>query len=263
MRSPKATKRLRVFAGPNGSGKSTIIDSIRQTTIGGWPIDFGIYINADVIAKHLRNNKFSFAPYELLDISRNDFVSTVLETGLIGEAFSETDFRQSFSLSKDLKLTLKSPEFDEHLAQILAEYLRRKLLDESKKISFETVFSHTSKLEFMEKAKSQGYKIYLYFVSTESSEINVSRIKDIRVNSGGHDVPRDKIISRYKRSLDLLYDAAQLTHQTFFFDNSRTPPNSEYFAHFKIVGGEKQWDSDENQNFPNWFVKYYVDKQKS
>jgi predicted ABC-type ATPase len=48
------TLRLRIFAGPNGSGKSSIINSIRNyTKDNGTPLDFGIYLNADDIAKEL------------------------------------------------------------------------------------------------------------------------------------------------------------------------------------------------------------------
>lgn len=263
MSSTRVRKRLRIFAGPNGSGKSTIIDSIRNTKIAGWPIDFGIYINADDIARLLRNNKFSFASYRLQDISRDDFVTATLKSGLVGPSFTEELFRQSFSISKNSNLILKSKKHDEQIAQILADYLRRKLLGNEEKISFETIFSHRSKLDFMKDANSRGYKIYLYFVSTESPEINLSRIKEIRVPTGGHDVPEKKVISRYRRSMNLLYEAAQFTYQTYFFDNSNSPPSSNYFAHFKLIKGEKQWDVPENHSLPDWFFKYYVLKQDS
>jgi len=37
---------------------------------------------------------------------------------------------------------------------------------------------------------------------------------------GGHSVPEDKIVSRYKRSLDLLMRAVQFTNRSYIFDNS-------------------------------------------
>jgi len=43
--------RLRVSAGPNGSGKTTIIEAVRKAKVNGRPVDFGIYINADDIAR--------------------------------------------------------------------------------------------------------------------------------------------------------------------------------------------------------------------
>ena len=73
-------------------------------------------------------------------------------------------------------------------------------------------------------------------------------------------MPKDKIISRYNRSLDLLFDAAQLTHQTFFFDNSKEQPN--LFTNFKIVNGKKDWKPLKKENAPDWFIKYYANKVK-
>lgn len=37
---------------------------------------------------------------------------------------------------------------------------------------------------------------------------------------GGHSVPKDKIVNRYQRSLDLLMEAVQVTHRAYIFDNS-------------------------------------------
>ncbi len=49
--------------------------------------------------------------------------------------------------------------------------------------------------------------------------INVSRVQH-RVKTGGHSVPVDKIISRYQRSLDLLFNAVQYSNRAYIFDNS-------------------------------------------
>lgn len=130
-------------------------------------------------------------------------------------------------------------------------------MEQKRKFSFETVFSHPSKLDIMRQARENGYKVYLYFVSTESPEINVYRVQ-LRKEKGGHDVPVDKIKSRYTRSLDLLYEASQLAYQTFFFDNSKSQPS--LFAHFKLVGGKKKWDEINEADVPEWFRKYYSDK---
>jgi len=262
LSSNRVRKRLRVFAGPNGSGKSTIINSIRNTKIAGWPIDFGVYINADDIARLLRSNKFSFKAYKLNQVSREEFVQTALSSGLVGNSFSETAFRASFSISDKHKVILrKSKQYDEEIAQIIADFLRRKLVELEEKVSFETVFSHPSKIHFMEEAKTKGYKVYLYFISTESPEINLSRIKDVRVPSGGHDVPADKVVARYSRSMELLYEATQLTYQTYFFDNSHSPPSNHYFAHFKMSKGSRKWDIPDEDSLPSWFYTYFVNKQ--
>ncbi|WP_176454342.1 hypothetical protein [Siphonobacter sp. BAB-5385] len=185
-----------------------------------------------------------------------------MESGLLNEESLQEQFKASFTFENN-HLKLVDPSFDERLAQILADFLRKKLLAEKKKFSFETVFSHESKLDIMRKAAEQGYKVYLYFVSTEDYQINQFRVEN-RVKQGGHDVPVDKIKSRYDRSLGLLHEAAQLTYQTFFFDNSvdRDTDSFEPFLSFKVENGRKVWsnsDPDPN-NLPLWFIKYYLNQ---
>ncbi len=81
-----------------------------------------------------------------------------------------------------------------------------------------------------------------------------------RKAKGGHDVPADKIESRYYRSLGLLYEACQMAYQAFFFDNSVDGKESTMFAHFKIVRERKEWDEIDPQDLPNWFFEHYLDK---
>ena len=111
----------------------------------------------------------------------------------------------------------------------------------------------------MRRAAEAGYKVYLYFVATEDPEINQYRVR-LRTKQNGHDVPPDKIIRRYYRSLELLYEATQMCYQAFFFDNSM----DEYslVAHFKKSdNGKKQWDKLNKKNIPLWFKEYYLNKE--
>ena len=71
----------------------------------------------------------------------------------------------------------------------------------------------------MRLAKQKGYRVYLYYVSTLSPEINVGRVRT-RVAEGGHDVQVAKISSRYTKSLEQLYEAISLSDRAYVFDNS-------------------------------------------
>jgi predicted ABC-type ATPase len=84
---------------------------------------------------------------------------------------------------------------------------------------FETVFSHESNVQFLSALKLLGYFVQLNFVCTEHPLINVGRVRN-RVSLGGHDVPEDKIISRYTRALDLLSDSIGSFDKIVFMDNS-------------------------------------------
>jgi predicted ABC-type ATPase len=260
----KENLRLRVFAGPNGSGKSTIIHALRSREFNAKPLDFGVYVNADDIAKALAAKTFRFEPYEVT-ATKEDFVKIAIESGLIKEDFIQQQFLTSFKFEDDT-LLMEDSGSCERIAQILADYLRKKLVAAKRKFSFETVFSHESKLDIMKIAAEAGYKVYLYFVSTESADVNKYRV-GVRVKEGGHNVPQDKIFSRYTRSLEFLHEAAQLTYQTFFFDNSNPLDEDQEFkpfAQFRVKDGKKDWTmSSQNSNdLPRWFIKYYYDKIK-
>ncbi len=251
-------RRLRVFAGPNGSGKTSVIQFIRDYKVNNQNVDFGYYINADDINQALlTSNGYSLTSFDF-EISINEFQSIVTQSGLINENFKQDEFENSFKII-DNEIHCTNAKESERLAQIIADYLRKKLLMEGKKFSFETVFSHPSKLDIMREAVAAGYKVYLYFVCTQSADINISRVQ-ARTEQGGHAVSTDKIISRYTRALELLFEAAQISYQTYFFDNSGTGRDFKPFAHFKVVAGKKEWDAIIETEVPAWFVKYYSAK---
>jgi predicted ABC-type ATPase len=82
------TLRLRIFAGPNGSGKSTVINSIKKITKeNGVPIDFGVYINADEIARQLREDTFAFEPYQVT-FDLDQFFTFIQNSGLLIDGYS-------------------------------------------------------------------------------------------------------------------------------------------------------------------------------
>jgi predicted ABC-type ATPase len=152
------------------------------------------------------------------------------------------------------------PRYRYQIALILAEFLRRRLIAEEKKLTFETVLAHPSKLDLILHAAAKGYLIYLYFIGTESPEINKYRVKS-RVKQGGHFVPEYKVESRYFKSMDLLHEAAQISYRVYFIDNS-AHGQANMFAHFKVIDEKKIWDPVDWEKVPQWFYRYYVDKVK-
>ena len=59
---------------------------------------------------------------------------------------------------------------------------------------------------------------------TKDSAINVRRVRN-RVKMGGHDVPEDKIISRYEKSLQNLSKLVRIADRTRIVDNSTDVPS--------------------------------------
>lgn len=256
-KSSKPQLRLRVFAGPNGSGKSTIIKEVQTTVIDGFPIDLGYYINADDITQSLINGKFSFAKYKLKG-NNEKLIQFATSSGLINPGYPLAKFTQSYKIKGNAIILSESGSPDK-VGQIIARFLREEMLRLKRRFSFETVFSHESNLEIMKRAAAEGYKVYLYFVTTESPDINVYRV-ELRVKQGGHYVPPETIRSRYFRSLMLLRDAAEIAYQSFFFDNSKDHEPFELVAHFKKQGDKKIWDKMDRKKITNWFKKFYTEK---
>lgn len=103
-----------------------------------------------------------------------------------------------------------------------AEQLRELHVLEKRDFTFETVMSTDRNLKLLEKAKEAGYYIESVFVLTDSPYVNVTRV-ETRALDGGHDVPVDKIISRYAKSLGLLPRLIEISDKCVIFDNTIRP----------------------------------------
>src|SRR5207247_56341 len=83
----------------------------------------------------------------------------------------------------------------------------------------ETVFSHPSKLDLVAAARGAGYQIWITLVCVENADLSVARVSE-RVARGGHDVPNEKVRSRYARMLPLAAIAVRQADRAFVVDNS-------------------------------------------
>ncbi|MBK8565828.1 MAG: zeta toxin family protein [Saprospiraceae bacterium] len=210
-----SVKRLRVFAGPNGSGKSTLVKFISSN----FHIPFGYFVNADNIEKELKETGyFDFSPcgFQTDTVEFSDF----LKQSSFNEK-AEVPLWASPPAISNNRLSLASENLNSYHAALIADFIRETLLKTGTSFTFESVLSDVRKLAFLQRAKHAGYRVYLYYVATENPEINIARVKN-RVLHGGHDVPPDKIYSRYERSLQLLPLIIKQTDRAYLFDNSQS-----------------------------------------
>ncbi|MFJ4141688.1 zeta toxin family protein [Pseudomonas sp. NPDC089734] len=239
--------RLRMFGGPNGSGKSTIKEQIPPNLIG-------IYVNADEIEKAAKAAGFldlsSFGIYATSDELHAFFASHSL---LLKFDLQE----QACSIALDGQcVDFRAIEMNSYYASVIADFIRHKLLTNKTSFTFETVMSSSDKVEFLRRAQAEGYRTYLYFVATESPDININRVAN-RVGDGGHNVPQKKIIERYYRSLELLPEAIAASSRAFIFDNSG---EQSIFMAEVTEGTTLEFRHDE---IPDWFMNAYVDQALS
>ena len=82
----------------------------------------------------------------------------------------------------------------------------------------ETVFSHRSKVDLVTTAAAAGYEVVLHIMLIPL-ELSAPRVRT-RVASGGHDVPFEKLASRYERLWPLIVTAVPSSHRAVFYDNA-------------------------------------------
>ena len=136
------------------------------------------------------------------------------------------------------------------------EEWREQLLKDHKDFIFETVLSSDAKVDFLKRAKAEGYFIRIFFICTETPSINAARIAK-RVMEGGHDVPIQKIISRYLKAITNATRVATFADRAYFYDNSID--NQEARILFRTTDGKlvKQY----MDSIPEW-AKTIKDKLK-
>ena len=245
-----ATKRLRIFAGPNGSGKS----SIHKDLITKGDVNFGIFVNADEIEKYLKTaGRLDFVGYGLsLDL---DSFCNAYKNSKFYERSSGNNIITSLSNEYDCLVIADKTLVNSYFTAFIADYIRVAMLDCVDVFTVETVMSHPSKLEYIKMARAKGYRVYLYFVSTQDVQINILRV-DHRVNTGGHSVPVEKIRSRYTKSLENLYDALRVSDRAYLFDNS------ELDNPIWLVEYDGQEVFLNVSDVPQWIEMYLINKLK-
>ena len=181
--------KLRMIGGPNGSGKSTFINEVIKN--GQFTIRH--YINADEIQQSFNDTKkLNFALYDI-QISFNNFLDFTKLSTLTPKL--KVPIEHICTIEKNI-IILKKEEGSSYFAALVADFIRHQMLKHKYSFEFETVMSHPDKISFLKQANELGYKIYFYFLCTESPQINKLNVKN-RVILGGHYVPEKTIEERY------------------------------------------------------------------
>lgn len=234
-------KRMRVFAGPNGSGKTTLVNQfIKEKKI----INPDHHINPDDLnlLDVLNFNKFG------LKVDKNDFRDIISRSPFFGKC--NIDIGDIKVNDNCFYITNRSS----YMGAMLADYLRHCYINSNETLfSYETVLSHSSKVDYLKNAKECGWQVYLYFVSTADSCINCGRVEG-RVLAGGHDVPPEKIKNRYIRSHENLLAALQHCKRAYLFDNST--------RQMELIAEKKPDNSLTllNKEIPAWLDEYVLSK---
>ena len=120
----------------------------------------------------------------------------------------------------DIKRTTGCTDLE---AAQLATSLREKSVESSTSFTFETVLSTERNLNLLKRAKKAGFFIRCIYVLTANVAINIMRVHS-RAADGGHDVPVDKIKSRYVKALNLVPELVKVCDVMHIYDNSNERP---------------------------------------
>lgn len=103
----------------------------------------------------------------------------------------------------------------------LADIERRALVARGDTFVMETVLSdpHGAKLGLLQEAKAAGYHVALVFIGIPGPELSMARVAQ-RVAQGGHDVPDEKLVARWPRTLANARAALRLADAGWLFDNA-------------------------------------------
>lgn len=129
---------------------------------------------------------------------------------------ADTELR--FINADDLARELNVGPYD---AAEAADAVRRALVSRRESFIFETVLSDPvgDKVDFLHDAASAGYEVVLVFIRIDTPETSIQRVS-MRVAQGGHDVPDEKLQSRFGRTLDNLQRAIDRLPHVLVFNNS-------------------------------------------
>lgn len=156
-----------------------------------------------------------------------------LSFGYIPKTFINAD-----EIKLELNCTDKEAQNESFIK--LDEMIRMK-----KSFIYETVFSHESKIELLKRLKENGYHIKVIFVLTENPNINIKRVQK-RVSQGGHNVPKEKIIARYYRSLAFIERIEKLASKLYVINNTNRPK-----LILKVKSGEVLKETEEYNKIVN------------
>lgn len=99
----------------------------------------------------------------------------------------------------------------------------RYLLARKKDFGIETTLATRTLIKTIKRAQEDGYTVTLLYFWLNTPELAMKRVK-ARVEAGGHDVPEETILRRYKTGIKYFFrDYAPLCERWILADNSQVP----------------------------------------
>lgn len=124
--------------------------------------------------------------------------------------------------------------------------LRNELFEKGESFNQETTLSGHDAIRNIEKAKSLGYRVEMYYVGVDSAELCKQRIRN-RVMTGGHYIPDEDVDRRFNTSFENLKKVLPECDTVYFYDNT------EQMTLFSVYKAGKFIYYD--TGLPQWFIQ--------
>jgi predicted ABC-type ATPase len=144
---------------------------------------------------------------------------------------------------------ITDPQKRSEAARDWADSRRETLLHAKVGFVSETVFSHESKLALITQAQATGFDVVLYVVSLDDPQRLLARVSQ-RVREGGHNVPAQRILERYPRTMANLKKAVRLADLAFVYDAAEVQKG----AHLLVAMCEKSKTTLLTGKRPAWAI---------
>ena len=201
----------------------------------------------------MKTNADSTQPFVLMIAGPNGSGKTTLTDYMrnknisCGEYVNADDIAETLAIGTYYERTIE--------AQRISEQRRNYFLTNMISFSFETVMSHHSKLKLLREAKALGFFVRMFFVGIGDPAINIERVA-LRVAQGGHDVPKDRIVKRWHRTMNHVFEAILLCDEAIIFDNSALTGMRSVFVWNN--GSGKLVNCNNDAPVPEWIYKYVI-----
>ena len=142
---------------------------------------------------------------------------------------------------------IADPQARSEAARLWADARRAALLKTGQSFVSETVFSHESKLALIEEAQAQGFFVMLLVVCLDDPNHLLQRVAN-RVTEGGHNVPAERILARYPRTLGNLAVAVRIADAAVLYDSYAVAAGT----HTAVAICKKEWTQERVAPLPGW-----------
>jgi predicted ABC-type ATPase len=129
------------------------------------------------------------------------------------------------------------------LAKLAPDVAAQRLADEERQASVvlgrsfvtETVLSDPvgAKVGMLRDARERGYEVWLVFIGIGNPALSLARVRERVTGRGEHDVPPERILDRYPRTLANLPGAVEAASVALLLDNDRVDAPYRFVALFE------------------------------